>query len=103
MVTCGVKQLITWPKGSARNQNVQLKKVYGGRVEALEGASLEVRKSELSTLLGPNGTSKTAFLRIVVTQLMPTSGEAYVLGYDVPHKAKENAGLSSEKKRASSR
>lgn len=67
----------------------ELRKVYGGKVEALKGVSLSVRMGELFTLLGPNGAGKTTFLRIVATQLLPTSGEAYLLGYDVVREANE--------------
>lgn len=60
-----------------------LSKTYKGNIEALKNVGLNVRKGELYTLLGPNGAGKTTLLRIISTQLMPTSGEAYVFGYDV--------------------
>jgi len=66
-------------------KSVGLVKVYHSKetVEALKGVSLSIRKGELFTLLGPNGAGKTTFLRIISTQLMPTKGDAIVLGYDV--------------------
>lgn len=62
-----------------------LVKVYRSKeiVEALKSINITIRKGELFTLLGPNGAGKTTFLRIISTQLLPTKGEAYVLGYDV--------------------
>ncbi len=62
-----------------------LVKVYQSkeRVEALKGVSLSIGKGELFTLLGPNGAGKTTFLRIISTQLMPTKGDATVLGNSV--------------------
>jgi ABC-2 type transport system ATP-binding protein len=62
-----------------------LVKVYRSKeiVEALKSVNITIRKGELFTLLGPNGAGKTTFLRIISTQLLPTKGEAYVLGYDV--------------------
>ncbi|MBS7608533.1 ABC transporter ATP-binding protein [Candidatus Bathyarchaeota archaeon] len=68
-----------------------LVKVYHGKetVEALRGVSLSVKKGELFTLLGPNGAGKTTFLRIISTQLLPTSGEAYVLGFNVLDEAEK--------------
>jgi len=66
-------------------ESVNLLKVYRNKetVEALKGVTISIRKGELFTLLGPNGAGKTTFLRIISTQLLPTKGEAYVLGYDV--------------------
>jgi len=66
-------------------ESVNLRKIYRNKesVEALKGVSISVRKGELFSLLGPNGAGKTTFLRIISTQLLPTTGEAYVSGYDV--------------------
>lgn len=64
-------------------QSLDLVKIYQNRVEALKGVDISIRKGELFTLLGPNGAGKTTFLRIISTQLMPTRGDAYVLGYSV--------------------
>jgi ABC-2 type transport system ATP-binding protein len=61
----------------------ELSKIYKGNIEALKKVSLNVREGELYTLLGPNGAGKTTFLRIISTQLMPTSGEAYIFNHDV--------------------
>lgn len=70
---------------------VELVKVYHSKetVEALKSISISIRKGELFTLLGPNGAGKTTFLRIISTQLLPTKGEAYVLGYNVLTQPKE--------------
>lgn len=72
-------------------KSVRLTKVYRGKetVEALKGITLSIRKGELFTLLGPNGAGKTTFLRIISTQLLPTSGEAYVLGFNVLDEAEK--------------
>lgn len=72
-------------------KSVDLVKVYKSKekVEALKGVNITVGKSELFTLLGPNGAGKTTFLRIIATQLMPTEGDAYVLGYSILNDPKE--------------
>jgi ABC-2 type transport system ATP-binding protein len=72
-------------------KSLNLVKVYHGKekVEALKGINISVNKGELFTVLGPNGAGKTTFLRIVSTQLMPTGGDAYVLGYSVLNEPKE--------------
>jgi ABC-2 type transport system ATP-binding protein len=72
-------------------KSMNLFKVYHSKetVEALKGVNISVGKSELFTLLGPNGAGKTTFLRIISTQLLPTDGEASVLGYDVRSQPEE--------------
>ncbi len=68
-----------------------LRKVYHSKeeVEALKGVNIAVGKGELFTLLGPNGAGKTTFLRIISTQLLPTNGDATVLGFSVVKEAEE--------------
>jgi ABC-2 type transport system ATP-binding protein len=50
---------------------------------ALNGVSFDVRPAELFGLLGPNGSGKTTLFRILSTLMIPTSGHAVVMGYDV--------------------
>jgi ABC-2 type transport system ATP-binding protein len=52
-------------------------------VEAVRGISFEVARGELFGLLGPNGAGKTTTIKMLITLLLPTSGEARVLGLDV--------------------
>ena len=54
-----------------------------GSVAALDRVSFEVRPGEIFGLLGPNGAGKTTCLRILSTVLKPTSGEAFVAGFNV--------------------
>ena len=61
----------------------QLVKVYEDKVRALDGVDLAVEAGKVFALLGPNGAGKTTLMRILTTQLKPTSGEAYVFGLDV--------------------
>jgi ABC-2 type transport system ATP-binding protein len=51
--------------------------------EALAGVTFDVKRGELFGLIGPNGAGKTTTIKILTTLLTPTSGEAYVLGFDV--------------------
>ncbi len=58
-------------------------------VEAVRGVSFAVERGELFGLLGPNGAGKTTTIKMLITLLLPTSGEARVLGHDVVADARE--------------
>jgi ABC-2 type transport system ATP-binding protein len=58
-------------------------------VEAVRGVSFEIDSGELFGLLGPNGAGKTTTIKMLITLLIPTSGSASVLGYDVVRDARE--------------
>src|SRR5512142_833583 len=59
-----------------------LNKFYGP-FHALRDLSFNVRKGEILGFLGPNGAGKTTTMRILTGYMPPSSGEAYVAGYDV--------------------
>jgi ABC-2 type transport system ATP-binding protein len=52
-------------------------------VVAVDDLSFDVRPGELFGMLGPNGAGKTTTVKMLTTLLLPTSGSASVLGYDV--------------------
>ncbi|HWE80929.1 MAG TPA: ABC transporter ATP-binding protein [Gaiellaceae bacterium] len=58
-------------------------------VEAVRGISFRVAEGELFGLLGPNGAGKTTTIKVLITLLLPTAGEARVLGLDVVHDERE--------------
>src|SRR5262245_19462493 len=58
-------------------------------VEAVRGVSFDIDSGELFGLLGPNGAGKTTTIKMLITLLIPTSGSASVLGYDVVRDARE--------------
>jgi len=58
-------------------------------VEAVRGISFDVAEGELFGLLGPNGAGKTTTIKMLITLLLPTSGSARVLGYDVAENPRE--------------
>ena len=59
-----------------------LSKNYG-KIEALRGVTLEVRKGEIFGLLGQNGAGKTTMVKILLGITGLTSGEARLLGESV--------------------
>src|SRR5436190_420943 len=58
-------------------------------VDAVRGVSFDVGEGELFGLLGPNGAGKTTTIKMLITLLIPTAGEARVLGLDVVKDARE--------------
>src|SRR5579859_216801 len=56
-------------------------------IVAVEGISFDVRPGELFGLLGPNGAGKTTTVKMLTTLLIPSGGQAQVLGYDVVKQA----------------
>jgi ABC-2 type transport system ATP-binding protein len=58
-----------------------LTKSYG-RVRALRGIDLEVRRGEIFGFLGPNGAGKTTTIRCLLDMIRPDGGKALLLGLD---------------------
>jgi ABC-2 type transport system ATP-binding protein len=58
-----------------------------GRLRALDGISLTVRRGEIYGLLGPNGAGKTTLIRAIVGLVRPDAGTVTVLGRRMPELA----------------
>ncbi len=59
-----------------------LKKVYENGQVALNGVSATF-KGRVTSIIGRNGAGKTTLMRILSTQLIPTSGSAKINGMDI--------------------
>jgi ABC-2 type transport system ATP-binding protein len=70
------------PDGSAVLATRNLAKQYG-RIEALKGVTLDVRRREIFGLLGQNGAGKTTMVKILLGITKATMGEATLLGEPV--------------------
>jgi len=73
-------------------------KAHDKPVTALDKVSIAIKEGEIFGLLGPNGAGKTTLIKILTTLLLPTSGEAYVGGFNVakePDKVRKIISLVS--------
>jgi ABC-2 type transport system ATP-binding protein len=60
-----------------------LTKVYDDHRTALDNVSLSVETKGIFGLIGRNGAGKTTLIRILATELEPTSGTASIDGKDI--------------------
>ncbi len=71
-----------------------------GSFVAVDHVSFELNEGEILGYLGPNGSGKTTTIRMLLGLLKPTSGEAYVLGFNSFTESEEiraQAGYMSQK------
>lgn len=76
---------------STRDCAIQLSSIthrYGDRT-ALDNVSFSVRAAEIFGLLGPNGSGKTSLFSILSTLMLPSGGNASIMGADVATAANE--------------
>lgn len=57
-------------------------KIFNGRT-VVNGMDLQMRRGEICGFLGPNGSGKTTFIRMLCGLLRPDAGSGSCLGYDV--------------------
>ncbi|WP_022660718.1 ABC transporter ATP-binding protein [Paucidesulfovibrio longus] len=65
-----------------------LTKIFGKRT-VVNGLDMQVRKGEIFGFLGPNGSGKTTFIRMLCGLLRPDAGEGSCLGLDIRTQAAE--------------
>ena len=77
------------PDGAPVIRTVELTRRFGDLIAA-NAVSLTVAPLEVFGLLGPNGAGKSTVIKMLTTLLPPTSGRAWVAGFDV---GREPAGV----------
>ncbi|MBN1149469.1 MAG: ABC transporter ATP-binding protein [Anaerolineales bacterium] len=73
---------------------------YFGDFLAVDQVSFSVGAGEVVGYLGPNGSGKTTTIRMLLGLLIPSQGEARVLGYDIVRESeqvRERVGYMSQK------
>jgi len=55
-----------------------------GKIKAVDGLTLSVRKGEIYALIGANGSGKTTTINMMTGALAPTAGRITVLGAEMP-------------------
>jgi ABC-2 type transport system ATP-binding protein len=71
-----------------------------GDFTAVDNITFEVKKGEIFGFLGANGAGKTTAIKMLCGLLYPTSGEAYIAGYNAFTQGKEirkNIGYMSQR------
>ena len=52
---------------------------------AVDNISFSVKRGEVFAFLGPNGAGKSTTIKMLITLLIPTSGDAIIDSYSVIH------------------
>jgi len=59
-------------------------KIYDGQNKpALEKINVQIEKGEFVFLVGPSGSGKTTFIKLLLREILPTSGKISVAGQDL--------------------
>lgn len=65
---------------------IELKEVtkeYSKGVAALNGVNLKVEQGEFVFIVGDSGSGKSTMIKLLLRELIPTSGDISVMGYDL--------------------
>jgi ABC-2 type transport system ATP-binding protein len=91
-------QFVPTPPPDAAVAMYGLTRVFGQKI-AVNGLNLAVRRGEFFGFLGPNGAGKSTTIKMLVGQLRPSAGVAYIGGVEVwkhPLEAKALMGVLPE-------
>ena len=85
---CGFRQVSAMlrPAMNQPNDNIiEIRNLYFSRGSRaiFTGLNINIRRGEVTAVMGPSGTGKTTLLRLITRQLRPDSGEILVDGVDI--------------------
>lgn len=60
-----------------------VKKYYGDSIKALDGIDMEIKKGDVTVIIGPSGSGKSTFLRCLNLLEEPTEGRIFFNGTDI--------------------
>lgn len=77
---------------------IEIKNVekHFGKIHALNGVSLNVKRGEVLMIIGPSGSGKSTLLRCINMLEMPTGGHIYVDGMDIMDKKTDINAVRAE-------
>ena len=91
----------TTPALAAHVINADHLTIRFGDVTAVDDVSFHLDRGELFGFLGPNGSGKTTIIRALCGLIPLTSGEATILGMDVPSTPPTSSNTSATCPRSS--
>lgn len=56
----------------------RVSKVYQGNIYALDDITVDIEKKEFVFIVGPSGSGKSTFIKLLLKEEEPTSGEVYI-------------------------
>ncbi len=62
---------------------INVSKVYKTGTHALNNFSIRIDRGEFVFIVGPSGAGKSTFIKLLMREEKPTSGEIYVNGQDL--------------------